>query len=366
MDVNEHANVEIDLRRVTSPLVAGSDQLPRQALEALLAEWLPADELRQHRKLGTWRDRCAAAAFLGQRYSLPLDPARVFLASGTQNILFVLLAALAGRDSTVLAEEMTYRQIREASELMGFQMLGVPLDDDGISPDALDELCQRHAPKVLYCIPTAQNPTASIMPLERRLAVAEVARRHGVTIIEDEAQGLIPYHAPPPLSDVAPDITWTITGLSKCAFVGLRIAYVVAPDAHRLAEVMEPFNATALWYASTLSAAVATRFVEGGQAEKLLDEIRTDAAQRQSMAAQMLPYHLSRIGNGLHVWILDPARTGDQMRQAAQDHGVLVRSASEYQLAPTADSPGIRISLADVSSGQLREALGRLQRALAP
>ncbi len=345
-------------------MVPNIDRYVRSTLQTMATKWLASNEMRQHRKFGTERDREAAASFLNMRYGKPLEAGRIFLTNGTQNVLFVLLSALAGRGGAILVEEMTYRQIREVAQLLGLNLISLALDDDGVLPEALEEACKAHSPKVLYCIPTVQNPRAMIMSEERRRSIALIAQNYGVAIIEDEAQGLIPVDAPAPFSAIAPEITWTVTGLSKCTLVGLRVAYVVAPSSSTLTSVMTPFESMAFWYTSAVSASVITQYIESGLAGSMLASIQAEAAKRQAMARKLLPSTMMRGANGLHVWMADPSRTGDQLAAEAARVGVLVRSGSEYAIDSNPLSSGVRISLADVSESDLSEALSRLSVAL--
>jgi len=291
----------IDLRRVTSPLLPEIDEGGARALSGFQPSWQPSAELRQHRRFGTERDRRAASTFLGMRYGDLIDADRILLANGTQNALLLLLSALGHRGGTVLIEAMTYRQIRDVAAMLALHLVSVALDEDGLVPDAFEAACRLHRPSVLYCIPTVQNPSASIMSAERRGIVANIARRYGVVIIEDEAQGLIPGHAPPPIGSIAPDITWTVTGLSKCLAVGLRIAYVVAPSAAVLRDTIAPFEAMAFWYVSGVSAALLSHHVESGAAVELAKAVRREASDRQTIAAGLLPSRMLKGGQGLHV-----------------------------------------------------------------
>ena len=162
------------------------------------------------------------------------------------------------------------------------------MDEAGIDPDAFAEACDRLAPKALYLNPTLQNPTTLTIPAARRAAIAAVARRHRVPIIEDDAYGFIPAHGPPPLASIAPDITWHIAGLAKCIGAGLRAAYVVVPDARSgwpFAAALRAANVMA----SPLTVALATRWIEDGTADSILRFIRAETAARQKLASELLP-----------------------------------------------------------------------------
>ena len=164
---------------------------------------------------------------------------------------------------------------------------GLPMDDKGILPDAFADACERMAPKALYLNPTLQNPTTLTIPEDRRTAICAVARHFHVPIVEDDAYGFIPAHAPAPLAAIAPDLTWHIGGLAKCIGAGLRLAYVVAPDTRAAWPFVSAMKAANVM-ASPLTVALATRWVEDGTADMILRFIRKETGLRQTMAADIL------------------------------------------------------------------------------
>ena len=85
--------------------------------------------------------------------------------------------------------------------------------------------------KAVYLIPTLHNPTTAVMPEARRREIADVARAHGLRIIEDDVHGLVPTDPPAPLATLAPELSYYLTSTSKTLAPGLRIAYVAAPPA---------------------------------------------------------------------------------------------------------------------------------------
>ncbi|WP_123149478.1 aminotransferase class I/II-fold pyridoxal phosphate-dependent enzyme [Mesorhizobium delmotii] len=92
---------------------------------------------------------------------------------------------------TVAVENLTWPGIQAAAAALGLELLPVPMDEHGLNPRALGRLAQRQRIAALYCMPTLQNPTARTMPIERRDAVAALARRFGFQIIEDDAYGFL-------------------------------------------------------------------------------------------------------------------------------------------------------------------------------
>ncbi|MFC7543075.1 aminotransferase class I/II-fold pyridoxal phosphate-dependent enzyme [Siccirubricoccus deserti] len=121
-----------------------------------------------------------------------MEPARVLVCPGAQPALLAVLGTLVARGDVVLTDAFTYPGIRTATAQLGIRLAGVAADAEGMSPDAVEAACRATGAKALYCIPTIQNPTTVTMPLARRRAIAEVARRHGLRIVEDDAYGLLP------------------------------------------------------------------------------------------------------------------------------------------------------------------------------
>lgn len=236
---------------------------------------------------GSRHDKDAASAWLSRRAMVPSQE-RIFVTPGAHPAMAAILALLAKPGETVLCEALTYPGVRAISAQLGLKLTGLPMDRDGIDPDALADACARLAPKALYLNPTLQNPTTLTIPAARRAALAAVARRYRLPIVEDDAYGFIPLHGPPPFAAIAPDITWHIAGLAKCIGAGLRAAYVVAPDTRSgwpFAAALRASNVMA----SPLTVALATRWIEDGTADSILRFIRAETAARQKLAAELLP-----------------------------------------------------------------------------
>jgi DNA-binding transcriptional MocR family regulator len=236
---------------------------------------------------GSQSDKDSASIWLGRRGLIPVQE-RIFVAPGAHPALLGIFGTLAKPGDTILSEAITYPGIRSIAAQLGLNLVGLPMDGEGIHPDELAEACHRLKPRALYLNPTLQNPTTLTIPVGRRTDLAEVARRCRLPIVEDDAYGFIPPHAPAPFAAIAPDITWHVAGLAKCLGAGLRAAYVVAPDAR----AGWPFAAAvraATVMASPLTAALATRWIEDGTADAILHFIREETAARQRLAAESLP-----------------------------------------------------------------------------
>ena len=264
--------------------------------------------LRYQRFGGTEADKQAAVDWLGRRgVAAGLD--RVFVVPGAHAALLAAAMVLADKQrGVILAEALTYPGMKAVAEQLGLELVGLPADQHGLLPDAFDEACRRHKPRALYLNPTLTNPTTRTMPIGRRQNIAEVARSHGVPILEDDPYGTLPDEAPPAFASVAPDVTWHVATLSKCLGAGLRVAYVVVPDA-RSGWNFAAAVRTANVMVSPITAALATRWIKDGTADALLAAIRAESRERQALAASILPGELVTTDPAaFHLWLALPPR----------------------------------------------------------
>lgn len=163
----------------------------------------------------------------------------ILVTTGSQQALSLLATALVEPGDTVLVENPCYLAALQAFGLAGARVVPVPGDADGVDPEALEELVVRERPKLFYTVPTFQNPTGRTMPAGRRAAVAAVAARRGVWIVEDDPYGelrfegeRVPWIASCP---GAGDRTVLLGSFSKVMAPGLRLGWLRAPDALRRA-----------------------------------------------------------------------------------------------------------------------------------
>ncbi len=264
--------------------------------------------LRYQRFGGTEADKQAAVGWLGRR-GVVAGPDRLFVVPGAHSALLAAMMILSEKGrGIVLTETLTYPGVKAIAEQLGLQLLGVPVDQHGLSPTALAEACKHHLPKALYLNPTLSNPTTRTMPIQRRHEIAAIAREHGVAIIEDDPYSPLPDDAPPAFATVAPEITWHVATLSKCLGAGLRVAYVVVPDVRsgwKFASAVRSANVMV----SPVTATLATRWIMDGTADAVLRAIRAETRERQALVASILPTELVATDPaGFHAWLSLPPR----------------------------------------------------------
>lgn len=329
-----------------------SDTLAEVARDGDLAD-LMAYQLDPGRR----RHRATAAAWMAS-FGVPAEAEDLVLTFGAQNAMLVTTMALAGPGATILTEELTYYGIKTIAAHLNLRVHGVALDEHGLIPDALDAACRSSGAKILYCIPTLQNPTASVMPEARRREIVAIAKRHDMTIVEDSVYGFLPEDAPPPLAALAPERTVYIASLSKFAGPGLRLGFLRAwPDAVRA--ITTALRASSL-VAPGVLAEVGARLIERGEARRLALWQRTEARRRQRAAARLLPKELvSTHPDAFHLWLELPEPWRREIFTAeARERGVGVGSAEVFAVGRGPVPHAVRLCLqASVSTAEVERGL---------
>lgn len=364
------------LRPDPSGSVDFSMNMPPQPVAARLAERMEAglqrlagapgflDRMQYQDSAGNMADRAAAAQWLGDRLG-PLPVQRVLVGGGAQVVLAAVLAAVLKPNDALCVPNLTYPGLRMAAERRGVRLVPVACDEEGLDPDAFLESCTAERPRALYLVPTLDNPTTATLPTARRERIVDIARSHGVAIIEDDAYGALPSDAPAPIASLAGDITWHIATLSKCVSPGFRIAYVAVPgtnEAVRLAAELRAIN----MMASPLTAALASQWVVEGELDAVVAAIRQENGLRQAVAREALQgLDVRAHPCGHHLWLRLPGswRRGEFGAHARQ-LGLSVILSDAFAIGPAPEA--IRVSLGAAPDAEtLRYGLSLLATLLA-
>ena len=336
----------LDLSMNTPPPPAGVDfdDMLKQGLSQVLTR---ADNdllMTYHLGGGSDADRRAGARWLAPMFGQP-DARQVVVCPG--------------------AQPTTYPGLCAAANQFGRHVVAVEADKHGMVPEMLEDACRRHKPGLVYLNPTLQNPTATTIPERRRKAVAGIARRCDVRIVEDDPYWLLADAPPPPVAAFAPEQVVYVSTLSKCLTPGLRVAFVLVRDPDERERFLAALRSFALM-AAPLTAALATQWILDGSADALMEGVRNEARLRHRMARDILAGRYGGTGDGLHVWIELPAYWGaSQLARAAESEGIAVTPAEAFATGG-ASVNAIRISLGSIKDrGRLQAGLQRLSHLLA-
>lgn len=296
-------------------------------------------------------ERAAGASWVRPQLG-DVAPARVLVTAGAQHALAGLLTTLLRPDGLLLTEAFTYPNLRLLAGHLGLRLQGLPLDAEGLLPDALDRICRQGGAGALYCTPTIHNPTTATMSPGRRAAIAEIALRHGLPIIEDDAYAALPAEPLPALAALAPGLVYYVATLAKTLTPALRLAFLVAPNQAEAARLDRPLRAMALM-PSPLLAGLAAGWIADGTAAAVLAAIREEAAARQSLAKQLLPSEgVAAHPAGHHLWLrLPPGWDQAAFVGEMRGRGIAVASGEAFAVGE-ASAPAVRIALGAAADRQ--------------
>ncbi|MDH1054287.1 PLP-dependent aminotransferase family protein [Aquipseudomonas alcaligenes] len=297
---------------------------------------------------GLPRYRQAGARWLAHGDFRP-QAEQVLCVNGGQHGLLCTLMALLRAGDTLVTEQLTYPGLISAARMLGIKLLGAAMDEEGLIPAALDELCRQHRISALYCTPTLQNPTTGVLSVARREALVAVCREHNLLIIEDEAHAVLVEDRPPPLSFYAPERSVLIGSLSKAVAAGLRVGYLHAPVPliSRIAAALRG----SCWMATPLAMELASGWIESGIAEKLLGQQIIEIGRRKQLVEGLLQGLSYRTHPQCpHFWIEvpEPWRASD-VEAELKLKNYLVATAEAFAVGRAAVPQFVRASVSNAS-----------------
>ncbi len=305
------------------------------------------------------RGRLAASSWLRGR-GLELPPRQLMLCAGAQQGLFAALLGLCAPGEPILVEALTSPGIKAAGRQLRLPLHGVAMDERGILPTELDRLARATAARVVVLTPCMQNPTGVSMDARRREAIAAVARRHDLLIIEDDVYGALGDEAP--LAALLAERCVLVGSLSKTVAPGLRFGFIAAAE-HWLARIDPEAQGTG-WTLSPLCLRIACQWIEDGTAVRRVHWQRQQIAQRWRMARKVLGPRVPAIPSP-HLWLTAQANE-TELLSACRSAGIEAAAAQAFAVGPGAPD-AVRLSLtAAPGLVALKSALQALAGRLAP
>ncbi len=338
-----------------SPALAEQADLLRTALRDLAARGDVAALLRYQPHAGQPHERSVVAEHLRDR-GLRVDPEHVLIVSGAQHGLAVAVLGALKPGDVVAVDALTYPGFKVLAEAQLLELVPLPAAADGADLDALERLCTSESVRAIYTMPTMHNPLSWISPPEWRERLVDIARRHGLLVIEDAAYAFLAENPPPPLAALLPESTVYVSGLSKSVATGLRFGFLSAP-ADLVAPIERAIRATT-WNTPPMVTAIATAWLEDGTVARLEAAKRSDARHRNAIARDALAGHeLVGHPSSYMLWLpLPPDVRPDRVVADLLEHRIAATTAEPF--ATTGHTPrALRLALGSVEVNRLGGAL---------
>ncbi len=330
------------IRDVGAPLLLHCPTEGHSPLRETLARWVAARGIRARRS-------------------------NVLVVSGSQQGLDLVARIFLDPGDVVVVEEPTYIGALQSFRVAGAKIIGIPVDEDGMRTDILASILERERPKLIYTLPTYQNPSGAVMNVERRRHLLELASRWHVPILEDDPYSELRYEgeALPSLKALDDnDLVLYQSTFSKALFPGLRIGYLVVPPVvlRQLALAKQGADL----HANSFSQYLLERFVRDGHFATHIEKTKTAYRRRRDRMASALlrdeglglEFAIPR--GGFYIWcrLPDGVEQSGLLAKAAARGVVFLPGRACYPTEPTENC--LRLNFSHASEEAIDVGIERL------
>lgn len=301
---------------------------------------------------------------------IPAEPDDILLTNGSQHGLDLVAKALLDPGDAVLVEDPTYLGALQAFRSYRPQLVPVASDAEGMLPGALGDAVREHRPKLVYLMPTFQNPRGTSMSCDRRAALVQICREADVAVVEDDPYGELRYRGEPqPGLRHFWDQAIYLGTASKTLAPALRLGWVVAPPG-LMPALRLGLQGTCL-NVGAFTQRVAARTMADATFPAHLEQIRAAYGERMDnmlaeLAAQFPPGTAwSRPDGGLFIWVdLPDGMAAMDLLQAALERNVAFVPGQPFFVGPGGES-SLRLNFSNSTPEQIRLGMSRLGEATA-
>ena len=238
----------------------------------------------------------------------------VLITGGAQQAIDLVLQSLLSPGDTLITADPTYLGVIDIAQARRIHIHGIPVDEDGIRIDALENSISELQPRLIYVMPSYQNPTGHLMPMHRRRQLVRLAARHGIPVLEDEVYREFRFEGDelPPLKalDDSGCVIHT-NAFTKVLLPGIRIGYLIAGDAYneRLSRVKQAADISTSGLHQRAIHLLLERGVLAQQLERNRIELRRRRVAALAAAQRCFPPGSKWFSpqGGLYLWVELPA-----------------------------------------------------------
>lgn len=347
----------IDLSQASPPRIHQAQDLDT-ALRQIMASGTRLDLLDYTPAAGHPLHRAMGVTWLA-RSGINVSEDDVVVTAGAHAALIACLSAITEQGDRMFVEGLNYPTIKPIARHLGVTLVPLEMDAGGLVPEALERAARAGEARLLYLVPTLQNPTTTSLNHDRRVAIVEIARRYGLTIVEDDIFRLLdPRTQPPTLFSLAPDRVWHITSVSKSLSPGLRVGFAATPPGK--AQQLIRHQTVASGRAVGIAAEVARHWIEGDTADRVLGAVIAENQARRALALEVLSERQVHCAPyAPFLWLkLPEAWTPGDFARALDGRGVHVTPGTAFAIDRRSDDQGVRVCFGGtVSREELRRAL---------
>ncbi len=304
-------------------------------------------------------------AFLREK-SIRANPGQIQILAETNQALDFMITALLKPGDRVILEEPVSPDVYRAIELAGCKFVTVPVDDEGMICENLEPLIEQHKPKMIYVNSSFHDPTGSVLSAARRKKLLELANKHRIPIVEEDAASELAFdEGAMPMSlksmDTHENVIY-IYSFSLTFIPGMSLAFVVAPE--KLIKSFSYLVSVRMISLDWMNQKLLANFMEDGQYREMLEVIRGENAAKAALMCSYLD-RLQHLGityeppkGGVYVWCSLPyALDSRELAQACMKRGVSVIPGDVFYPNRNGGFHQLRMNFSFESKERIREGM---------
>ncbi len=303
---------------------------------------------------------------------LQTRPDNILITAGSQQALSLVAQLLLNRDDVILVESPTYSGALDLFRALGFKVVGIPVDSQGMQVEGLEKLLQQHHPKLIYTIPNFHNPTGTCLNSARRRQLLVLANRYNIPILEDDFVGDLRYEGrtQPALKALDPGgCVIYVSTFSKMLMPGLRVGFLAAEGP--VYDCLVNFKRANDLATSTLVQHALEAYVTVGRYQAHLHRsCQIFRKRRDVMVSAIQRYlptgvHFDLPQGGLFIWLqLPTGLTSEELLPLAWEAGVDFAPGSPFFPDEIESSNWLRLNFVAQVPGEIEEGIKRLGQAI--
>lgn len=280
--------------------------------------------------------------------------------AGAQNALTITLLSLFAPGDKIATDEYTYSNFIELAKLFHLVLIPIKGDKEGMLPNELKKQCEINRIRGIYLLPTCANPTTIFIPMKRRNELADVIRKNGLILIEDDIAAWLAAAdgaAMPSIFDILNGHGIYICGMTKSLCPGLRIAYMAFGEQYRERILHGLLNANIK--TSSLDAEIITELLLNGDAYRIASQKLLWTKRNCSLYSAVFPSCVQDDTISYYKWLpINVSKSFHEVEDDLQSLGVRVYHSDRFKVAGSDTQDYLRISLCSAGSTK------RLERGL--
>jgi GntR family transcriptional regulator/MocR family aminotransferase len=303
---------------------------------------------------------------------LQTRPENILITAGSQQAIALVTQVLLNAGDVILVESPTYSIAIELFRALGFRLVGIQMDHQGMQVDKLEKILQQHHPKLIYTIPNFHNPTGTCLNSARRRQLIVLAERYNIPILEDDFVGDLRYEgrAQPSLKAMDPggQVIYVST-FSKMLMPGLRVGFLVADGP--VYDNLFGFKRLSDLATSTLIQRALEAYVTVGRYQAYLRRSCQVNRKRRDAMVTAIARHLPASvtfdppQGGLHLWLsLPEGMSSDELLPLACREGVAFAPGSNFFLEGSGEAGWMRLNFVASSVEEIEAGVQRLGKAI--